>query len=248
MAVDSPATVSLYQQQTPECLSLDSRFKFQCHPGLDCFNRCCQNPTIALSPYDVLRLKQVLGLTSGEFLRRFTVEVVEEASSLPLIFLDPTGGCPFVGPGGCTVYDQRPAACRLFPLTMGSQLTEQGVVDHYFYRRLDFCRGFEGEAVWTVTSWQADQGFAEFDRERRFWLEILLLAGLRQIQVDARLRELVYTAAYDLDAFRRRLAAPGWQQAHHLNQRTLRELQQDDLALLRFCGSYLKKLLFPDGS
>ncbi len=127
-------------------MSLESSFRFHCHDGLACFNQCCRTPTIALSPYDVWRLKQALGVSSGEFLRRYTVQASEEVSNLPLVFIDPYqspgGGCPFVGPDGCTVYEHRPAACRLFPITMGSQLTQQGIVDHYFYRRLDYCRGF----------------------------------------------------------------------------------------------------------
>ena len=146
MTSDRPEKVSLYQDVEQEALSLESAFHFHCHQGLACFNQCCRTPTIILSPYDLLRLKNFLGITSGEFLQRYTLTVTEEFSNLPLVFLDPYrspgGGCPFVGAGGCTVYAHRPAACRLFPLTMGSRLTPEGVVDYYFCRRLDYCRGF----------------------------------------------------------------------------------------------------------
>ncbi len=243
---DKPTKVSLYQQVEQEALSLESKFRFRCHAGLACFNRCCRKPTIVLSPYDLLRLKQALGLTSGEILERYTIEGTEEASNLPLLFVDayrsPGGGCPFLSPEGCMVYHNRPAACRLFPITMGSQLTEHGIVDHYFCRRLDYCQGFATDLEWTVASWQADQGFGEFDQGRREWLEILLQTG-RKGQVGDNIQELVTMAAYDLDRFRRMIKACGLPKIHDLAEQPLAELLVDDLALLKFSYRYLIAIL-----
>ena len=247
MPQDRP--VSLYQQKESEALSLQSSFRFHCHDGLAYFNRCCQAPTIVLSPYDILRLKQFLGLTSGEFLRRYTLPGTEEFSNLPLAFIDafrsPGGGCPFIGPNGCTVYAERPAACRLFPITMGSRLTAAGLVDYYFCRKLDYCRGFAGEVEWTVASWQANQGFIEFDQGRREWLEILLTAGLQGPRED-QVRDLVGTVAYDLDQFRQALLEPAFLQTNGFKDPPLEELRRDDLALLQFSYRYLKTILFAD--
>src|SRR3989339_19964 len=106
MTPEKPA-VSLYKQMD-QGLSLDTRFQFHCHEELPCFHQCCRTPTIILSPYDLLRLKQALGLTSREFLERYTRRGIEEWSQLPLIFMDPfkteEPGCPFLGDEGCTVY------------------------------------------------------------------------------------------------------------------------------------------------
>ena len=242
-------SVSLYQPPEQESLSPDRTFTFRCHAGLACFNRCCRTPTIVLSPYDLLRLKNFLGITSGEFLQRYTRREMEAATNLPLIFLDafksPEGGCPFLGSGGCTVYPQRPAACRLFPITMGSQLTRQGVVDHYFCRRLDYCRGFDAGVEWTVASWRANQGFDEYDRGRREWLEILLRAGLTgAVAQDARVQDLLVTLTYDLDKLRHLLAEPGGLPQQPLRGEALEELQASDAALLRFSYRYLKAVLF----
>ena len=247
MGQDRP--VSLYKDLDQGCLSLDSSFNFHCHEGLACFNRCCRTPTIILSPYDLLRLKQGLTITSGELLQRYTRQEIEGQSGLPLVFVEAfrsgASGCPFVGAKGCLVYAQRPAACRLFPITMGSQLTEQGVVDYYFCRRLTYCRGFAGEAEWTVASWRAGQGFDQYDLERRPWLEILLRQGLQgPAGVDARIQDLFATLAYDLDELRRRLAEPGFLPDDALEGEALEELKTDDLALLRFAYRGLKAVLF----
>jgi Fe-S-cluster containining protein len=248
VAEDRPATVSLYQQADQAGLSCQSRFRFHCQAGLDCFNRCCRTPTIILSPYDILRLKQCLGITSGEFLQRYTRQQIEAMSNLALILMDtavsPEGGCPFLGADGCAVYAHRPAACRLFPITMGSQLTEQGILDHYFCRRLDYCRGFDTDVEWTLASWQANQEFAEYDAGRREWLEIILAKGRRgRIAMEAQFQDLFAVMVYDLDRFRSLAAEPAFLRVLGLDGQALEEVKDSDLALLKFNYRYLKKIL-----
>ena len=53
-------------------LSLDDTFQFACHAGLGCFTQCCSDVNIALTPYDALRLRRRLGISSEEFIERFT--------------------------------------------------------------------------------------------------------------------------------------------------------------------------------
>lgn len=235
------------ESRTP--LSQEGVFRFHCHSGLACFNRCCREATIILSPYDILRLSHRLGLTTGEFLKRYTSREEESRSHLPLALVKParTGDCPFLGKAGCKVYADRPAACRLFPLTQGSELTPGGVVDHYFLRRLEFCQGFAGDRVWTLTTWQADQGFPEFDRPRRPWLHLLLKqAQPGRIPPDHRLLSQFYLMAYDLDACRTFLFESAFFKAHSLTLEEAMPLASDDLALLRFSAAYLEQLLFPE--
>jgi Fe-S-cluster containining protein len=251
MALDRPDLVSVYREIDQTSLSLQSQFTFHCHDGLACFNRCCRTPTIILSPYDILRLRQYLGITSGEFLQRYTRRETEEMSNLPLVFLDPfrptAYGCPFLGDTGCRMYSHRPTACRLFPITMGSQLTAQGVVDYYFCRKLDYCQGFATDIEWTVESWQDNQGFKEYDQGRRPWLEIILTQGLRG-PVDARVQELFATMAYDLDKVRQLLSEPAFRQACDVNAEVWEYLNTgtSDLVLLDFSYGYLRSALFAE--
>ncbi len=250
MTPENHEAVSLYQQKD-QGLSWDSRFRFHCHGGLPCFNRCCRTPTILLSPYDILRLKRFLGLTAREFLERYTRREIDEWSHLPLIFLDPfkteEPGCPFLGVEGCTVYAHRPAACRLFPITMGSQMTEEGMVDHYFCRQLDYCRGFAGDREWTLESWIEDQVFEEYDEGRREWLEILLKRGLMGPGgVDAELQDLFALACYDLDQFRQDLSEWEFLEVAVPGVLETEDLVMDDLALLHFSYRYLQDLLLGD--
>ena len=38
-------------------LDPDDTIGFACHPGVPCFNHCCRDLNQALTPYDVLQLK-----------------------------------------------------------------------------------------------------------------------------------------------------------------------------------------------
>jgi uncharacterized protein len=253
MAEPDNDKLSLWQDagdtETRTAVSPESAFRFRCHSGLACFNRCCREATLVLSPYDILRLSRGLGLATGEFLRRYTRREEEAGSGLPLVLVKParTGGCPFLGEAGCTVYGDRPAACRLFPLTQGSELTPQGVVDHYFLRRLDYCQGFAGEAAWTVAAWQDDQGFAAFDRLRRPWLNLFLReAQPGRSPQDHRTLSQFYLVAYDLDGFRTFLFESAFLRVQGLTREAAEPLASDDLALLQFSARYLEHLLFPE--
>ena len=132
---------------------------------------------------------------------------------------------------------------------MGSRLTPEGVEDHYFCRRLDYCRGFDGGTEFTVASWMANQGFAEYDRGRRPWIDILLKAGSTERPVaDALIQDLFATLAYDLDRFRRLVLDPVFLEAYELEAGTLADLEADDLALLNFSYRLLPTILSPEGA
>ena len=122
-----------------------------------------------------------MGITSTEFLERYTIIVPEDTSQLPLVMLniekEEGTGCPFLGAAGCGVYEDRPGACRLFPIIQGSSLGKDGVIDSYFLKHLKFCQGFNEGRGWTLSRWQADQGVGADEELNRGWLEIILKRG-----------------------------------------------------------------------
>lgn len=64
-----------------------------------------------MGPYEGLRLSRRLGITTTEFLSRYT-----EAGGTVLQTREDDRGCVFLGPRGCTVHPDRPLACRIYPL------------------------------------------------------------------------------------------------------------------------------------
>jgi hypothetical protein len=121
------------------------------------------------------------------------------------------------------------------------------VVDHYFLCRLDYCQGGAGGLEWTVAAWQADQGFAGFDRPRRPWLRLFLQqAQPGRTPLNDRILSQFFLVAYDLDAFRTFLFESAFLQVHGLTREEALPLGTDDLALLGFTAAYLEQLFFPD--
>lgn len=242
--------VDLYKDQEESAkLCLDSRFQFKCHSGLACFNQCCEKPTVILKPYDIMRLRRRLGITSTEFLERYTTKVVEDKSYLPLVLLDidrvEGGSCPFLeADTGCTVYEDRPGACRLFPITQGSGLMGNDVEEMYFCKRLDFCRGLAEEQEWSLAQWKADQGMEPYDALNQEWLEIILKRGtLNPPADDARAPALFHMVVYDIDKFRRFVFETPFLEIFEIPQNVAEVLQNSDVELLRFGYKYLKMVL-----
>lgn len=95
-------------------------FWFACHPEVSCFNACCSDLTMPLTPYDVLRLCQGLEMSSEQFFEEFARVGCYEDTGFPLLHLRmedaPGRPCPFVTEQGCGVYAHRSSACRTYPL------------------------------------------------------------------------------------------------------------------------------------
>ncbi|MGQ9570276.1 MAG: YkgJ family cysteine cluster protein, partial [Thermodesulfovibrionales bacterium] len=108
----------------PAKLSLKSRFRFRYHKGIKCFTKCCSNINILLTPYDVVRMKNRLGMSSEEFLDSYTYMEIDDKSKQPLLKMkmrnDDKKSCPFVTDAGCTIYSDRPANCRYYPIGQGT--------------------------------------------------------------------------------------------------------------------------------
>ena len=189
-------------------LMADERFRFRCHPGVGCFTECCRELELALSPYDVLRLAKRLGLDSAHFLDRFAVIEQGEDDLFPRVFLamvdDGRASCPFVDRNGCTVYTDRPAACRTYPLGRGASLKEDGTVTILHVLLTEpHCQGFAEQEEQDVAAWTADQGLAVYQRLNDLLLRLLqhpkTKTGWRPS--DAQCQQYL-TTLYDLDRFR----------------------------------------------
>jgi len=232
-------------------LAGDEPFTFGCHPGVPCFNSCCADVNILLTPLDVLRLARRLGMTTHEFLERHTLTPITKDLHLPVVMLrmseDGARRCPFVGEHGCTVYDDRPWACRMYPLGMAMPPARAGVDPEpiYFLFEDAFCQGRNQPGAWTPDTWRRDQGIAE--REA-------LEAGFREIvshpwfiggrQLDPKRIEMFHTACYDLDRFREFVFGSTFLQRFELSEEDVAALREDDLALLRFAFRWLRFALF----
>ncbi|MEW6584610.1 MAG: YkgJ family cysteine cluster protein [Nitrospirota bacterium] len=235
----------------PTQLTRGSRFKFRCHKGVKCFTRCCSEINILLTPYDIVRMKKRLGMTSDEFLDKYTIMDVEEKTSHPFVRLRMLDSekkpCPFVTPDGCTIYEDRPANCRYYPIGQASmrKSTEEGPVheEFFFFIREPHCLGYQEDAEWTVESWRQDQGVDLYDEMNREWKEIQLRRNLPGHGLDPNKQAQIYTACYDMDRFRRFVFESKFLDVFDISPEEIEKIKNDDVALMKLGFKYVKYIL-----
>jgi Fe-S-cluster containining protein len=233
-------------------LAQGTSFCFDCQPNVSCFTNCCADVNIVLTPADVLALARRTGLTTGEFLDRHTMHPITKDLHLPVVMLrmsaTPEKRCPFVGEKGCGVYEDRPWACRMYPVGMALPPARPGVEPKpaFFLFEDDFCNGRkETTRTWTVDAWQRDQGILAREELEKGFRDLVghpWFIGGRQL--DPRRIELFHMAAYDLDTFREFIFTTTFVQRFELDDALVESLRTDDHALLRFSFRWLRFALF----
>lgn len=236
----------------PVALGLEERFRFRCHKGIPCFNKCCENTDILLTPYDIVRLKNRLDVSSREFLDRYTRDCELDAHGTPGLKLghkDGSRACVFLGPEGCTVYGDRPAACRYYALGLMSMRKKGSSDDEdsYFVVKEDHCLGHLEPHEQTVAAYRREQGVDRYDEANRDWRRIILKkrsAGPAVGRPSQRSFELFFLAAYDIDGFRVFAASEGFQKVFDLEPSYYAKLLSDEEELLQFAFRYLRQVLY----
>ena len=199
-------------------LTLKDRFKFLCHKELECFNKCCRRVNLFLMPYDIIRIKNRLGISSSEFLRKYTTWHIGYYTGLPVVMLKMNPECPFVSDEGCTIYEDRPGSCRLYPLAR----VKIGNEEYYYIIREDFCKGFEEDRVWTVEEWIKDQGAEKYNEMNDLFMELISAKNRLGRELNERELELIYMACFDIDRFRDFITKAGYDVSDYSDEELIR--------------------------
>ncbi len=236
----------------PRKLTLDSNIKFRCHPGVSCFTECCGHIDIILTPLDILRLRKRIGIDSDEFILRYTKPIFIQKTDMPgvQIHLTKEGRCPFVTEEGCLVYSDRPSACRYYPVGMadfheGTQ-EEQENEKFFFLVKEDYCKGHDEDKEWTVREWRADQELDERDDLNKGWMELVMRRKSfgYQATLSEQAQKMFFMATTNLEKFRDFIFKSTFLDIYDVDKKTLAEIKEDDIALLKFSYLYLASSLF----
>lgn len=190
-------------------INREDSFNFACHKGVSCFTECCRMLELALSPYDLLRLRYSTGKTSTELLDQFVITEQTPGEPFPRFYLtmidDGQASCVFVSPMGCTVYPDRPAACRTYPLGRGVQKAADGTFcEHFVVVEENHCRGFMEPAMQTPLEYMADQELSRYNHFNDLLATILQHDAIRKGFIPSKQQQELFTLAlYDLDRFRK---------------------------------------------
>lgn len=229
----------------------NNTFRFRCHPDIECFTSCCQKLDLVLTPYDIIRLKHRLDITSDIFLDKYTETRLDNRNRFPMLYLkmDETAEkrCPFVTPEGCSIYEDRPSACRVYPLgrATAKPVGKGEITERFFLVEEDHCLGFKEEKQWTPEEWISNEGLDEFNAVNDLWMEIITSQKDLGDEKDIpRKMQMFSMASYNINRFREFIFGSKFLSIFDVKPDLIERLASDDKELLLFSFRWLNFSLF----
>ncbi len=246
-AADADAAEA-FLKSLPE-LKKGEKFRFACHPGVPCFNACCSDLSLMITPYDALRLRRALKISGNEFIRLYATLAMAPDTGFPMLKLnmldDERKSCPFVSEKGCLVYENRPGACRTYPLGRATRLDKDGQVEEQFFVvREDHCRGFEQESHWDSPAWLCDQGLEAYNRLNDRYMRLMATSQARGARLNQKQSQMAYLAQYNPDAFQNFITQTGIFDRLEIDEERKQAVLSDEEACLEFGLDWLELALF----
>jgi len=234
-------------------IGINDTFSFQCNEEVSCFNKCCRNLNLFLYPYDIIRLKKNLGITSNEFIEKYLDLILRPLNFFPDVLLRMSDNeektCPFLDNNGCTVYKDRPDSCRTFPIEQGlfyKAGQKKGTLIHY-YKPPDFCMGQYKSKKWTPETWAKDQDAVEYNKMTALWSEVKYLFQNNpwgEEGPNGSKAKMAFMSAYNIDMFRDFIFKSSFRKRYKVKSNILKKIKENDLELMKFGFSWIKFYLW----
>lgn len=229
-----------------------SEFQFACHSGVGCFTFCCKNVDMILYPYDIIRLKQALGIDSEKFMRTHTVLGKGDNPYFPTVKLklteDSHKACPFLNIDGCSVYKDRPSACRTYPLERAVDRSRSGSDpgEYYFLTNHSYCLGHKEKSSLTVSSWIRNQKLIDYNTMNDLWAEVDTVFSQNPWKGEGAAGEkqqLAFMVCYNIDGFRRFTDEHQLVKQFKLDKDFKKRISKEDGEMLKFGFQWLQLIL-----
>lgn len=173
-------------------------FRFTC----DMCGSCCIDNTIILNTYDIIRLVKRLKITSYDFLKNYCTPILGKESKLPLVLLKMNPLCVFSKNGLCTVYEDRPQRCRMFPIGRVVKISKDNTEKETKYMVMKNCskKSLRSQHLHTVKEWLKNQDCDEFITGADIFSEFITeLDNKGYPKCDAEFNNKFVSIFYDID-------------------------------------------------
>ncbi len=217
-------------------------FQFRCHPGVSCFTNCCRDINIVLTPYDAVRMKNALGISSEEFIDKHTIIIPKEGRLIPVVLLkmnEDDKKCPFVSADGCRIYSDRPWPCRMYPLTLNDDGTYSMITD------TSRCKGLEEKDTNKIIDWLYTQEVEEYDELNEFLSSLTIQLQSQNLNIENhQIQQMVFMSLYNIDKFRKFVFESTFLERLEVEEDILEKIKKSDTDLLKFAFEWIKFGLF----
>jgi Fe-S-cluster containining protein len=235
---------------------LKETFQFDCHSGVSCFTRCCKDADMYLYPYDVIRMKNRLGLTSDRFLDRYTFQAVRDNPYFPSVMLKMSDNrekwCPFLSNKGCMIYEDRPFSCRSYPLERAvARIDDENERTVLFFVVEDpYCMGHKEVRKWTADEWIEDQKMHVYNDMNDLWVDIDTLFrsnpwGPQGMESPA--LKMAFMACFNINEFKKFIFESTFLSRFDVSCDRIDRLKTSDVELMTFGFDWVKFFLTGKG-
>jgi len=231
-------------------------FRFECHSGVACFTRCCKNADMYLYPYDIIRMKDHLGISSDQFLKQHTISAFRDNKYFPSLMLtmsdDEEKSCLFLSDKGCTIYEDRPFSCRAYPLERAVARLNDGYgrVVQYFVANHSYCLGHKEPREWTVKEWTEDQQLQTYDEMNDLWVDIDTIFrrnpwGDKGINSPA--LKMAFLACFNVDKLKEFILDTSFLSRFDVPEERKEKIMESDIEMMKFGFDWVKYFLTSKG-
>lgn len=209
-----------------------------------------------LYPYDVIRMKNRLGISSDRFLDQYTFQEIRDNPNFPSLMLKMTDNdekwCPFLSTKGCQIYQDRPFSCRAYPLERAvartGDETERAVL--YFIAEDFYCKGHKESREWTIKEWIEDQKIQLYNEMNDLWVDIDTLFRANPWgpqRMDNPAYKMAFMASFNVDEFKKFVFESTFLSRFNVNPDRVSQLRESDVELMKFGFDWIKFFLTGKG-
>ena len=160
---------------------------------------------------------------------------------------DEKKSCPFVTDEGCSVYEDRPWPCRMYPLGLasGKDKADSTEKEFYFLLKEEMCKGHAEDNKLTVGQWLEDQEINEYNQIGELFKDLTLHNYFEKSgELDPKKMDMFFTACYNIDKFKDFVFKSTFLDKFEVDEKTAKKIKDDDIELLKFAYNWLRFAIF----